>query len=130
MPRRYTLSAEDRAKRAEALKRLNADPEFKAAHAERMKRLNADPEFKAANAERASERMKRLHADPEFKVAHAERMKRLNADRRAKGLPVGRPPDPALAALTPEQRKLYQKARACGVSRDEALASVQQTDQE
>ena len=113
MPRRYTLSAEDRAKRAEALKRLNADPEFKAAHAERMKRLNADPEFKAANAERASERMKRLHAD-----------------RRAKGLPVGRPPDPALAALTPEQRKLYQKARACGVSRDEALASVQQTDQE
>ena len=96
MPRRYTLSAEDRAKRAEA-----------------MKRLNADPEFKAANAERASERMKRLHAD-----------------RRAKGLPVGRPPDPALAALTPEQRKLYQKARACGVSRDEALASVQQTDQE
>ena len=113
MPRRYTLSAEDRAKRAEAMKRLNADPEFKAAH-----------------AERASERMKRLNADPEFKVAHAERMKRLNADRRAKGLPVGRPPDPALAALTPEQRKLYQKARACGVSRDEALASVQQTDQE
>ena len=107
MPRRYTLSAEDRAKRAEAMKRLHADPEFKAAH-----------------AERASERMKRLHADPEFKVAHAERMKRLNADRRAKGLPVGRPPDPALAALTPEQRKLYKKARACGVSRDEALASV------
>ena len=107
MPRSYTLSAEDRAKRAEAMKRLNADPEFKAAH-----------------AERASERMKRLNADPEFKVAHAERMKRLNADRRAKGLPVGRPPDPALAALTPEQRKLYKKARACGVSRDEALASV------
>ena len=90
MPRWYTLSAEDRAKRAEAMKRLNADPEFKVAH-----------------AERASEHMKRLHAD-----------------RRAKGLPVGRPPDPALAALTPEQRKLYKKARACGVSRDEALASV------
>ena len=106
-PRRYTLSAEDRAKRAEAMKRLNADPEFKAANAERMKRLHADPEFKAAHAERASERMKRLHAD-----------------RRAKGLPVGRPPDPALAALTPEQRKLYKKARACCVSRDEALASV------
>ena len=107
MPRSYTLSAEDRAKRAEAMKRLNADPEFKVAH-----------------AERASEHMKRLHADPEFKAAHAERIKRLHADRRAKGLPVGRPPDPALAALTPEQRKLYKKARACGVSRDEALASV------
>ena len=86
MPRRYTLSAEDRAKRAEAMKRLNADPEFKA--------------------------------------AHAERMKRLHADRRAKGLPVGRPPDPALAALTPERRKAYAKFCRCGVSRDEALASV------
>ena len=42
-------------------------PEGKAKAAERMRKLNADPDFKAKN----SERMRKLHADPDFKARHA-----------------------------------------------------------
>ena len=72
-------------------------PEAKLKAAERMRKLNADPEFKAAT----SERMRKLHADPEFKAKHAP-----------------------LAQLTADERKIYNKMRACGVSREEALAAL------
>ena len=96
-----SLSPESRAKAAERMRKLNADPEFKAATSERMRKLHADPEFKAKLSERASERMRKLHADPEFKAKLAP-----------------------LAHLTADERKLYNKMRARGVSRDEALSAL------
>ena len=76
---------------------MSLSPESRAKAAERMRKLNADPEFKAAT----SERMRKLHADPEFKAKLAP-----------------------LAHLTADERKLYNKMRARGVSRDEALSAL------
>ena len=83
--------------------------------AERMRRLNADPEFAAANAERAAERMRRLNADPEFAAANAERMRRLNADGRI---------HPHIAGMTPDQRADYDTLRRNGYRKAEALAAL------
>ena len=85
-------------KRAERMRRLNADPEFAAAHAERMRRRHADPEFAAAHAERSAERMRRLNADGRI---HSH-----------------------IAGMTPEQRADYDTLRRNGYRKAEALAAL------
>ena len=136
-------------KRAERMRRLNADPEFAAAHAERMRRRHADPEFAAANAERMrrlnadpefaaanAERMRRRHADPEFAAANAERMRRLHADPEFAAAHAERSAErmrrrhadgrvhPHIALMTPEQRADYDTLRRNGYRKAEALAAL------
>ena len=80
-----------RAKHAERMRRMNADPVFAAKHAERMRKMHADPVFAAKHAERGAERMRKMHADPVFAAKHAakhaERMRKMHADRRGFEIP-------------------------------------------
>lgn len=59
-------SPESRAKAAERMRKLHADPAFKEAAAERMRKLNADPEFKEKHREAAALR-KLIEAQEELR---------------------------------------------------------------
>jgi hypothetical protein len=97
-------SPESRAKAAERMRKLNADPEFK----EKLSKLHADPAFKEA----AAERMRKLNADPAFKEKHhfladlSDEQRKLYHKLRSNGL--GR--DEALAEVKRSATSLRRSA--------------------
>lgn len=108
---------------AERLRQRWKNPDYRARMAAvssaRIRAMNADPEISERRRERTSQRLKELHQDPAFRAKLKAGRDAYWARRRAES---------PRCALTPAERKLYdkirRKLRPADLARDIAIAAV------
>jgi group I intron endonuclease len=89
----YTLTADQKAKHLDGIKKLNFNKDHKNKLLEQLKRIKASPEFQAKRLKRLQiynsspeqkEHLKNLHANPEFIAKRLEHLKRLHSSANHK----------------------------------------------